>query len=112
VLEINLDRPVSYALPVMRIVASREQEFSGRLVEERGIYVYWFVDADRYTATPATRSLWMARDILFKGELDRWAYVSFFAVCAPGQEEPTYERMKKLIAIAVPEFQLVPKTLK
>jgi hypothetical protein len=29
-------------------------------------------------------------------------------VCAPGQEEATFERMKKLIAAAVPEFQRVP----
>jgi hypothetical protein len=50
----------------------------------------------------------MARDVLFTGELDRWAYITFFSVCAPGQEDATFERMKKLIAAAVPEFQLVP----
>jgi hypothetical protein len=49
----------------------------------------------------------MARTLLSSGVLERWAYVSFFAPCAPGQEAETYERMKKLIAASVPEFQLV-----
>jgi hypothetical protein len=40
--------------------------------------------------------------------LDRWAYISFFSVCQPGQQDAAFERMKKLIAAAVPEFQLTP----
>jgi hypothetical protein len=43
------------------------------------------------------------------GILQRWAYVTFFSACAPGQEENTYERLKNLIAASVPEFQLTPK---
>ena len=74
--------------------------------------MYWFVDADRYTPLHAQRLLWMAQDVLLKGELDRWAYITFFSVCAPGQEDATFERMKKLITAAVPEFQLVPKPAK
>jgi hypothetical protein len=42
--------------------------------------------------------------------LDRWAYISYFSVCEPGQEDAAFERMKKLIAISVPEFQLVPNS--
>jgi len=41
--------------------------------------------------------------------LQRWAYVTYFAVCAPGQEDAAYERLKKLIQTSVPEFQLTPK---
>jgi len=41
--------------------------------------------------------------------LQRWAYISCFAVCLPGQEEATFERLKKFIAASVPEFQLTPK---
>lgn len=109
---VQMDKPVPYRLPVMRLIASRRATLNGQDVDERGIYVYWFVDGDRYTAVHAHRNLWMAEDILLKDQLDRWAYIAFFSVCAPGQEDATFERMKKLIISSVPEFQLVPKPAK
>jgi hypothetical protein len=51
----------------------------------------------------------MAKHLLRTGELQRWAYVSVFAVCAPGQEDAAFERIKRFIAAAVPEFQLTPR---
>ncbi|HEX9048800.1 MAG TPA: exosortase-associated EpsI family protein [Verrucomicrobiae bacterium] len=105
---VHLQKPVPYDLPVMRLVASKTAEVNGQEVKASGVYVYWFVDSDRCTASHAQRFLWMAGDVLLKGELDRWAYVSYFSVCAPGQENATFERMKKLIVESVPEFQLVP----
>ena len=42
------------------------------------------------------------------GVLQRWAYVSYFSVCEPGQEDATFARMEKLIAASVPAFQLPP----
>lgn len=109
---IHVDEPVPYDLPVMRLNATREFQKDGKAIEAAGVYVYWFVDKDRYTASRATWNLWMAHDIIFKGELDRWAYVAFFSVCAPGQEDATFEQMKKLIAASVPDFQLVPRAAK
>ncbi len=109
---LRLDKPQAYELPVMRLNATRTGTLNGQQVTQQGVYVYWFVDADRFTPFHAQRYLWMARDIVFKGELDRWAYMTFFAVCVPGQEDATFERMKKLIVAAVPEFQLVPKPAK
>jgi exosortase len=109
---VHLDKPVSYDLPVMHLIASRPAEVKGQKLTEQGVYVYWFVDADRYTPFHAQRSWWMAQDVLLKNELDRWAYISFFAACVPGQEDAVFERMKKLIAASVPEFQLVPKAAK
>jgi len=50
----------------------------------------------------------MAREMFRTGVLQRWAYVSCFVVCAPGQEDATFERMKKFIAAGVPEFQTAP----
>jgi hypothetical protein len=76
------------------------------------LYVYWFVDADRFTASHARRMLWMAHDVVIKDVLDRWAYISFFTQCLPGQEEATFDRVKKLITATVPEFQLVPQPAK
>jgi len=51
----------------------------------------------------------MAKHLLKTGVLQRWAYVSCFAVCPPGSEEATFERMRQFIAASVPEFQLTPK---
>ena len=48
----------------------------------------------------------MVGDLVRTGTLQRWAYVGCFATCLPGAEEPTFQRMKKFIAAAVPEFQL------
>jgi hypothetical protein len=76
----------------------------------RGLYVYWFVDADRCTANSwEWMTWWVPRDLLLNGILERWAYISYFSACSPGQETATYDRMKKLIAATVPEFQLVPR---
>jgi len=52
----------------------------------------------------------MARDLVAKGVLQRWAYISCFSICQPGQEEARFEHMKKLIAASVPEFQLTPSS--
>lgn len=105
---VHLERPIPYDLSVMRLVLSRQEEVDGQKVDQHALYVYWFVDADRLTASHARRMLWMAHDVVFKNVLDRWAYVSFFAKSAPGQDDATFERMKKLMVAAVPEFQLVP----
>jgi hypothetical protein len=43
------------------------------------------------------------------GVLQRWASISYFAECAPGHEDATFERMKKFIVASAPEFQLVPR---
>lgn len=109
---VHLEKPMPYDLPVMHLIAAGQAEEDGHRVEARGIYVYWFVDADRCTAIHSHRMLWTVKDVVLKSVLDRWAYVSFFSVCKPGQEEATFDRMKKLIAAAVPEFQLVPQAAK
>jgi hypothetical protein len=110
--KVHLEKPFAYDLPVMQLIAAKTVEMNGQKATQFGVYVYWFVDADRYTPSHAQRMLWMAQDVLFKSELDRWAYITFFSVCAPGQEAATFERMKKLIAVSVPEFQLVPQAVK
>jgi len=108
---IHLERPVTYDLPVNKLIATKQFiGLDGQLQTARGIYVYWFVDADNYTANSLQWMLWwVPRDLLLNGILERWAYISYFSACNPGQEEATFERMKKLIAASVPEFQLVPR---
>ena len=97
---------VAYELPVMKLTTTKRVEAGGQVAVRRGIFVYWFVADGRVTAQHWERMWWMARELVTTGVLQRWAYVTFFADCAPGEEEATFERLKGLIGGAVPEFQL------
>jgi hypothetical protein len=109
---IQVERPQPYELPVIKLVAGRTvQNTNGQPVTLHGIYVYWFVADGALSGdmSGAQRMWWMAKHLLQSGVLQRWAYVSCFTVCLPGQEDATFERMKTFIAASVPEFQLTPK---
>jgi len=108
---LQLKKPHPYDLPVMKFVASKILKINQQEVAARGVYVYWFVAPGQLTANHWQRMWWMARDLGRSGVLQRWAYVSYFSVCRPGEEDVTFERMKKLIAATVPEFQLTPEPI-
>ncbi len=98
-----------YELPVMKwVIHNSFQAPDGHKQEVSGIYVFWFVAGHEQTVDNFQRMWWLARDLLRTGVLQRWAYVSYFSVCAPGQEDATFERMKQLIAASVPEYQFPP----
>jgi len=105
---IQMTRPERYDLPVIKLTSSNQVVVNGQPVAARGIYVYWFVTAGERSADPSgLRRMWRSMlHLLRTGEMQRWAYVSAFAVCAPGQEDAAFARMKQLIAATVPEFQL------
>ena len=104
---VPIDRPHPYALPVMKLTASKGLTLpDGRTATWHGIYMYWFVAENSLTANHWERMWWMSKNLLLTGTLQRWAYVNCFAACAPGQEDATAARMQQLIAGAVPEFQL------
>ena len=102
-----------YELPVMKwIIGNTYAAPDGTKQAVSGLYVYWFVTENQTTDNfPA-----MLKSLLFHqlahGMLQRWAYVSYFTVCLPGQEDATFARMKQLIAASVPEFQLPPAAAK
>jgi hypothetical protein len=109
---IHMDRPQSYELPVIKIISTRQfKDANGQVATYRGLYVYWFV-ADGVLSGDKLgreRMWWMAKNLLQTGVLQRWAYISCFAVCPPGQEDATFKRMKQFLVASVPEFQLEPK---
>jgi hypothetical protein len=107
--KIPMERPRKYDLEALRLTASyQEVRPDGTRRLWRGLYVYWFVADGQLTADHGQRMWWMARDLLLHGVLQRWAYVSYFTICAPGQEAAAYVRLEKMIQDSVPEFQLVP----
>ena len=105
-LTVAILEPQAYDLPVTRILFSQPGEREGRSAARRGVYVYWFVADGQLTREHNQRMLWMTRDLVTKGILQRWAYLSCYTECAPGQEEAVFARMAGLIAAAVPQFQL------
>ena len=110
VVEIPVAGPKPYSLPVSKWKASRiVQQADGQKVKISNLYVFWFVADNEQTTGNVQFQCFLLRDLLFKGVLQRWAYISYSAFCWPGQEEATFERMKKLIAASIPEFQLPPK---
>jgi hypothetical protein len=99
-----------YQLQVAKwMITNFVQDAGGQKKEVRGLYVFWFVARNEETTDHWQRIWWMTRDLLTTGVLQRWAYISYFAVCEPGQEDATFERMKKLIVASLPEFQLTPE---
>lgn len=99
-----------YSLPVSEWkVSGIFQQPDGSNARVAGVYVFWFVADGEETPSHfdmvAKRLPW---HLLRTGVLQRWAYVSYFAQCQPGREEAALERIEKLIAASVPEFQPRP----
>jgi len=104
----RIPKPAPYDLPVLRLTAGKSVEFrDGRIEQYRALFVYWFVSDRRITARHDERMWWMTKDLLTTGVLSRWAYIAYFTICRPGEEEAAFEQMKKFMAASVPEFQLV-----
>lgn len=98
-----------YNLPVAKwVVANSFQGKDGQKVEVHGLYVFWFVAENEQTPSHYQYLRRLALDLLRTGTLQRWAYISYFALCEPGQEDATFVHMKDLIGSSVPEFQLPP----
>lgn len=103
---IRVQSPHAYDLPVTKMSMTRPITINGQNTVISGIYVYWFVADHDLTGSHFTRMWNTATHLLRTGELDRWAYIGCLGVCQHGEEAATYERMKKFIGAAVPEFQV------
>jgi hypothetical protein len=108
---IHMDQPQPYDLPVIKILASCDFPFEGKTVTKRFLYVYWYVaDGALSNDRSGMERMWsMARQLTVSGVLQRWAYVRFYALCDPGQEDATFDELKHAIVDAVPQFQLAPR---
>ena len=101
--------PEPYQLPVAKWKVSRMvPQADGQQVKISGVYVFWFAADNEQTTGNVQYQCYLVRDLLLKGVLQRWAYISYFAPCLPGQEDATFGRVQRLIAASVPEFQPPP----
>jgi hypothetical protein len=106
IVHVKMERPYAYDLPLLKLTAStRVNDQNGKPIILRGIYAYWFV-ADKKIAIADQRMLSIMKTFLQTGKLERWAYISYFTRCWPGEEEKTFNQLKDCIAKSVPEFQL------
>jgi hypothetical protein len=104
----QMDRPHRYELPMMRLTTSRpDLSRPNQPGLMSGIYVYWFVTADKITADQGARLWSIAKRMVETGELERWAYIAYFAACPAGQEKATFERLEEMIRASAPEFQVM-----
>lgn len=76
------------------------QDSKGYRVEKAGVYVFWFVADGELTAHHTTRQWLMMKNLVLNNLVQRWAYISFFAECSPGDEENCYRRLAGLISQA------------
>jgi hypothetical protein len=107
---VRIERPHPYDLPVMKLRMSGQFRVDGgRLTELSGVFVYWFVADGALSNDHRQRMWWMARDLVTRGTLQRWAYVICFAACLPGHEESTFDRLQQFMQASVPEYQLTPR---
>lgn len=102
-----------YELPVKKwTIANAYTAADGSRQSASGVYVFWFVTENQVTADFPAMLKSMLLHQVFHGVVQRWAYVSYFTVCSPGEEEAAFARMQTLIAASVPEFQLPPAAAK
>lgn len=103
----TIDQPQPYTLPVRQFTTSRLARLAdGRQAQWSGVYLFWFVADGRLTASHWGRVGWLTWDLLRKGVLPRWAYVSAFVACQPGQEERASAMGREFLRTVVPQFQL------
>jgi hypothetical protein len=90
-------------------VSQMMQTGDGQKVKVSGVYVYWYVANNEETPDHNKMIEWLTLDLLRTGALQRWAYISYFTLCRPGEEDATIDRIKSFIAAQAPGFQLPPK---
>lgn len=105
------DQP-PYSLDVARwYISTSIQQPDGQKAKIAGVYAYWYVANNEETPDHDKMLEWLTLDLFRTGALQRWAYCSYFAACLPGQQDATFDQMKRLITASVPQYQL-PLTAK
>jgi hypothetical protein len=111
ILDIPIQDNPPYALKLARWNVSKTiQQSNGQSFKIAGLYVYWYVANNEETPDHDKMLEWLTLDLFRTGALQRWAYISYFAECLPGQEDTTFEQIKKLITAQVPQFQMPIKS--
>jgi hypothetical protein len=110
---VPMTQPERYDLPVMKMVGKKTVTGrDGQPTELKAVYTYWFVADGQLTASHSQRQWRSIVETASTGTLQRWAYVSLFAVTPPGMEDKAFARITQFIQDAVPKFQIAPDPAK
>lgn len=109
--DVEVQQPYPYKLPLMKLVAGKKYTIDGKKVVKRsGIYAYWFAADHALTANHWQRMWWMAKNLMTTGVLQRWAYVSCFSTCWPGEEEALFTELRRFISTSAPAYMRVEES--
>jgi len=107
IVNIPIDDNPPYQLEVAQWNVSQVvKQPDGRQVKVCGLYVFWYTANNEQTANHDKMLEWLTLDLFRTGALQRWAYISYFTLCEPGQEDATFDQIKRLITAQVPQFEL------
>jgi Protein of unknown function (DUF3485) len=96
-----------YQLQVARWnLSTSYQQPDGKKATAFAVYVYWYVAHNEETPNHDKMLEELTLNLFRTGNLQRWAYISYFAPSGPGQQDASFEEIKKLITAQVPQFQL------
>lgn len=96
-----------YQLQVARWNLSTSiQQPDGSKATAFAVYVYWYVTKNDETPEHDKMLEQMTLNLFRTGDLQRWAYISYFAVCGSGEQDAAFGEIKRLILAQVPQFQL------
>ena len=103
--EIPMSGAMRAPMPVQRFDSTATWNRNGVRRQIGGVYVFYFVADGQRTASHWERQWRMIRSLVLENELQRWAYVSFFTVCEPGDEDAAFAKLSRLIAACAPRLE-------
>ena len=104
---IPIDDNPAYQLQLARWDLSISyQQPDGKKATAFALYVFWYVAHNEETPDHDKMLEKMTLNLFRTGDLERWAYISYFTQCGPGQQDAAFGEMKRLITAQVPQFQL------
>ena len=71
----------------------------------RAVFAYLFLASDRQTSSHIQRHLQTMQDLVLRGEMPRWTGIQCFARCKEGEEDATFAKMERLLALAIPAMR-------
>jgi hypothetical protein len=110
VIDVPVALPMPYVLKATCLTSTKmvRDRKTDKEIPRSSVYVYWFVSEKR-RVPGHPEALWaISQDLITSGVLYPWAYVSCYTECRPGLEGVATARLKRLISLSVPEFQLTP----
>lgn len=96
---------VPMELQVQRFDTSITRQLPEGKLQRSGVYVFWFVADGERTASHWNRQWRLIEKLVKANELQRWAYISFFTTCDPGDEEMAFKWLSRLVATCAPQIE-------